>query len=72
MNKNMKYVLAGNHMQFYNYLKETNQSLTSCRFISRREQIQGLHNIKVIRYGTWWENPLNTDPLLKIVEEKHD
>ena len=56
----MKIVIAGNYQQYKEYLKETKQSPKDVRYISSSEQLRGLRNVKVIRYGTWWKSPVIT------------
>ena len=56
----MKLVLAGNHEQYKDFLQVNGFNLRNdyYKYISCVEDIMGYHGVKVIRVGTWWENPI--------------
>ena len=63
----MKIVIAGSYAQYRRYLEETQQSPKDVRYISSPEQLRGLRNVEIIKYGTWWESPVAGDEYLKTI-----
>ena len=59
----MKLVLAGNYGQYKNFLQGNgfNPRNDYYKYISCAEDMMGYHGVKVIRTGTWWENPIAED-----------
>ena len=63
----MKIVIAGNYQQYKEYLRKTNQSPRDAKYIEFPEQLRGLRNVEIVRYGTWWESPVAGDEYLNII-----
>ena len=61
----MKLVLAGNKKQYDNWLRENHLNPAEYRFICKPEHIRGYNPIKIIKVGTYWENPLYKNEILK-------
>lgn len=51
-------IIAGDYDQYRHYIESKNLDLRLYRYISREEQLRGLHNVKVRFIGTWWLNPI--------------
>jgi len=64
----MKIVLAGNYSQYLNYLRDSGETPRTAKYVSAPEQLEGLQNVEVIRYGTWWMNPCAKVELISTVE----
>jgi hypothetical protein len=54
----MKIVISGTYAQYLNYLRETGETPQTAKFVNNTEQLRGLENADVVRYGTWWINPV--------------
>jgi hypothetical protein len=52
----MTYILAGNKGQFNHYVRLHGIDDAVC--VTSMEQLRGLRDQKLIRYGTWWERGL--------------
>ena len=53
-------VLAGNYAQFCQYRKSLiNSEAVKCIYVNNERNLCGLRNIKVIKTGTWWLNPVS-------------
>ena len=66
----MKIVLAGNYGQYLNYLRESGETPRTAKYVSQSEQLAGLKDVEVVRYGTWWMNPCAKIDLISVVERK--
>lgn len=53
----MTIVYAGNHSQFLNWCVENKRSPRDrdLHYVSDPDRIRGLQNVRVVRYGTWFE-----------------
>jgi hypothetical protein len=49
----MIYVLAGNHNQFKEYVREQSKDPRGYKYIGRREALYGVRNVEVVKVGTW-------------------
>ena len=67
-------VIAGNHYQYISYLRENNLGKNDAIFVNSSEQLRGLRNVTVIKYGEWWNNPIWDEPgideYLRIITEE--
>lgn len=66
----MKFVIAGNHEQYKQYLRENQISAQEAIYLHDSYQLRGFREAEIIRTGTWWENPICDDPCLSIIEKK--
>lgn len=55
---NKIFVIAGNLHQYQNYLYKNKLNSNKYIYISTVEKIFGTANPKVIKVGTYWENPI--------------
>jgi hypothetical protein len=53
----MTLILAGNQQEARNYLAENRLSPSLYRYIAHPDQLRGLHDIDLIRVGTWAMRP---------------
>lgn len=56
-NSSKRFVLAGNWKQFGEYCQEKKIPRTAVRYISRAEDLRGLRDVEVVKWGTWWLHP---------------
>jgi hypothetical protein len=67
-------VISGNHYQYISYLRENNLGKNDAIFVNSIDQIRGLRNITVVKYGEWWKNPIWDEPgidtYLRIITEE--
>lgn len=63
----MKIVIAGNHNQYVNYLRQNSLSPHEAHYVCRHEHLLGFQNVEVVRVGEWWLNPCAHDEYLQII-----
>jgi len=67
-------VIAGNQRQYISYLRENNLNQKDFSFVNSIDQIRGLRNVTIVKYGEWWKNPIWDEPgieeYLKIITEE--
>lgn len=51
-------IIAGTYEQFMVYISHSTTYQKNFKYISKPEDIAGLHGIPIIRIGTYWDNPL--------------
>ena len=54
----MKYVVAGSYKQYREYLKQNGDSPAGARYLHSCEQVLGLREVDVVKFGEWWKNPI--------------
>ena len=68
-----KLIMAGNYQQFQMCCRENDlpyRNVGIARYIWRMEDIAGIKDPLIIRYGEWWKNPLAESDYLKAIEGK--
>ena len=52
----MKYICAGNNHQFLEYCEQHHLGPKDATYVHFPYQIMGLHNVEIIKVGTWYKN----------------
>lgn len=65
----MLYILAGNYLEYQRYLEENKLQKSEAKALLSINDLMGLRNIKVVRTGTWYNNPLSDSIYLSMAEE---
>jgi hypothetical protein len=56
----LRIVLAGNYMQYHQWMRENHLAPHEARFIGQESDLHGLlDSVEIIRIGTWYENPMH-------------
>ena len=67
----MIFVIAGNMNEFLNWCHENNKCpRTEARYLHDEFQIRGYKNPKIIRYGTYWTNPCDTNDYINRADKE--
>lgn len=66
-------VIAGNYQQYKYYLREMQEAglkLDNAQYACEPRHLEGIRNVRVVRVGQWWNNPLvrKNDPRLRMLE----
>ena len=69
-NSNIALVIAGNSQQFLDYQRR--HPTAQCRHVLERCHVVGFHKARVVRTGTYWENPMNQDDYILALEAELD
>jgi len=51
-------VIAGNYRQYRQYIEQGDRDPRDFRFLENENSVMGCTFDRVIRVGTWWENPI--------------
>ncbi len=54
----MVFVIAGSIRQFEHYCREHNIRKSNARYIYSLDMLYGIRNVKIVLYGTYWENEI--------------
>ena len=70
----MKYVIAGNGMQYQQYIRSNRLSGLDCRYVSCIDSIRGLSDISGVFTGTWYDREDIMDIInqIIIIKSKHN
>lgn len=52
-------VIAGNVRQYHDYLRMAHLAPSEAKLIRQPEDLMGYRGIKIMRVGTYWDNPMN-------------
>lgn len=52
-------VIAGNHRQYEQWMREQNLCRRTARYVYSNEHLMGFDNCHYVRVGEWWLNPLD-------------
>ena len=65
-------VIAGNYLEFKNFIYENNLNLKEFRYIAKEEDLYGYRNVNLLKIGTWWRNPVSkTEKVWRLENENN-
>ena len=63
-------IIAGNRGQYEDYINKHKLNSKTHLYVFREEQLFGLHDIKVLKVGEYWKNPVFKSDRLIILEKE--